>query len=79
MSADAFSAFEAVMADPAAVAQQGRRFRDTVLALGGSVPPGEVCGGRDTPCSLTRLAWQVFEMFRGRPLDATALLRSYGL
>lgn len=43
LSADAFAAFEeAGLDDPAAVAAVGRRFRDTVLALGGSVAPMEV-------------------------------------
>jgi oligopeptidase A len=40
LSADAFSAFEeAGLEDPRAVAATGRRFRDTVLALGGSRHP----------------------------------------
>lgn len=43
LSADAFGAFEeAGLSDEAAVAATGARFRDTVLALGGSVPPAEV-------------------------------------
>jgi oligopeptidase A len=43
LSADAFSAFEEVGLDNAdAVAKVGRRFRDTVLALGGSQHPMEV-------------------------------------
>jgi len=43
LSADAFSAFEeAGLEDPRAVAETGRRFRDTVLALGGSRHPTEV-------------------------------------
>jgi oligopeptidase A len=43
LSADAFSAFEeAGLEDPAAVSEIGRRFRDTVLALGGGVAPMEV-------------------------------------
>jgi oligopeptidase A len=43
LSADAFAAFEdAGLDDPAALVATGRRFRDTVLALGGSRPPGEV-------------------------------------
>jgi oligopeptidase A len=43
LSADAFGAFEeAGLEDPAALAATGRRFRDTVLALGGSRPPAEV-------------------------------------
>ena len=43
LSADAFSAFEeAGLDDPAAVAKVGRRFRETVLALGGSRHPAEV-------------------------------------
>jgi len=43
LSADAFAAFEeAGLDDPEAVAATGRRFRDTVLTLGGSRPPMEV-------------------------------------
>jgi oligopeptidase A len=43
LSADAFSAFEeAGLENPAAVSQTGRRFRDTVLALGGSRHPLDV-------------------------------------
>ncbi|MEL6249588.1 MAG: M3 family metallopeptidase [Cyanobacteria bacterium J06627_15] len=43
LSADAFSAFEEVgLENEPAVKETGRRFRDTVLALGGSRPPMEV-------------------------------------
>ncbi len=43
LSADAFSAFiEAGLADQDAVRQLGRKFRDTILALGGSRHPMEV-------------------------------------
>ncbi len=43
LSADAFSAFEdAGLSDATRVAATGRRFRDTVLALGGSAHPMEV-------------------------------------
>ncbi|MBW2419655.1 MAG: M3 family metallopeptidase [Deltaproteobacteria bacterium] len=43
LSADAFAAFEeAGLGDCEAVAETGRRFRDTVLALGGSRAPMEV-------------------------------------
>lgn len=43
LSADAFAAFEeAGLDDDEAVAAMGGKFRDTVLALGGSRPPGEV-------------------------------------
>lgn len=43
LSADAFSAFEdAGLEDDAAVRTTGHRFRDTVLALGGSQPPLEI-------------------------------------
>ncbi|HIG68510.1 MAG TPA: M3 family peptidase [Myxococcales bacterium] len=43
LSADAFSAFEeAGLEDEVAVRDLGRKFRDTVLALGGSQAPGEV-------------------------------------
>jgi oligopeptidase A len=43
LSADAFAAFEEAGLDDIQVVQQtGRRFRDTVLALGGSQPPLEI-------------------------------------
>lgn len=43
LSADAFAAFEeAGLEDAAAVQRVGQRFRDTVLALGGSVHPLEI-------------------------------------
>ena len=43
LSADAFSAFEeAGLEDDQAIAEIGRRYRDTILALGGSRPPMEV-------------------------------------
>jgi oligopeptidase A len=43
MSADAFGAFEEVGLDnEEEVAKVGRKFRDTVLSLGGGVPPMEV-------------------------------------
>ncbi len=43
LSADAFAAFEeAGLDDPTQVAQTGRHFRDTVLALGGSLHPADV-------------------------------------
>ncbi|CAM9322959.1 unnamed protein product, partial [Discosporangium mesarthrocarpum] len=43
LSADAFSAFEeAGLDDEEAVTETGRRFRETVLALGGGAPPMEV-------------------------------------
>jgi oligopeptidase A len=43
LSADAFSAFEeAGLDDPSALAATGRRFRDTVLALGGGRHPMDV-------------------------------------
>jgi len=43
LSADAYSAFEeAGLDDPRALAETGRRFRDTVLSLGGGAPPMEV-------------------------------------
>jgi oligopeptidase A len=43
LSADAFAAFEeAGLEDETAIASVGRRFRDTVLGLGGSVHPMEV-------------------------------------
>jgi oligopeptidase A len=59
LSADAFAAFEDVgLSDERAVAETGRRFRDTVLALGGGTPPMEVYRrfrGRDaTPEALLR-------------------------
>jgi oligopeptidase A len=43
LSADAFAAFEeAGLDDDASLARTGRRYRDTILALGGSRPPSEV-------------------------------------
>jgi oligopeptidase A len=43
LSADAFSAFEEVgLENEAAIRATGRRFRETVLSLGGSRHPGEV-------------------------------------
>ncbi|MBD3884141.1 M3 family metallopeptidase [Phormidium tenue FACHB-886] len=43
LSADAFAAFEeAGLGDPEAIAQVGRRYRETVLAFGGSKHPMEV-------------------------------------
>jgi oligopeptidase A len=43
LSADAFSAFEeAGLDDESSVRQTGRRFRDTVLALGGSRHPMQI-------------------------------------
>jgi oligopeptidase A len=43
LSADAFAAFEeAGLEDEKAMAETGKRFRETVLALGGSLPPMEV-------------------------------------
>jgi oligopeptidase A len=43
LSADAFAAFEeAGLEDPAALEKTGRRFRDTILSLGGSRHPMEV-------------------------------------
>ncbi len=43
LSADAFSAFEEVgLENESAIASVGKRFRDTVLALGGSLAPMEV-------------------------------------
>ena len=43
LSADAYAAFEEVgLENEAAVKEVGRRFRDTVLALGGGTHPSEV-------------------------------------
>ncbi|RMG36244.1 MAG: M3 family peptidase, partial [Planctomycetota bacterium] len=60
LSADAFEAFqETGLDDPAALRSTGRRFRETVLALGGSRHPAEVYRafrGRDAdPKALLRL------------------------
>ena len=59
LSADAFSAFEeAGLDDSSAVAETGRRFRDTVLSLGGGTPPMEVFeafrGRAPSPAALLR-------------------------
>ncbi len=51
LSADAFSAFEEVLGDDAAVRDTGRRFRDTVLALGGGRAPDAVFRVRAEPCN----------------------------
>jgi oligopeptidase A len=61
LSADAFAAFEeAGLDDPEAIARTGRRYRDTVLSLGGSRHPSEVYRafrGRDaTTAALLRHA-----------------------
>ena len=43
MSADAFAAFEEVgLENETAIESTGKNFRETVLALGGSLPPMEV-------------------------------------
>ncbi len=61
LSADAFGAFEeAGLDDDRAIAETGRRYRDTVLALGGSEHPMEVFkrfrGREPTPDALLRQA-----------------------
>ncbi len=61
LSADAFAAFEEVgLDDREAVGSMGAKFRDTVLALGGSRPPAEVFeafrGRGPTPDALLRHA-----------------------
>ena len=42
LSADAFAAFEEALDNAAALAATGRRYRNSILALGGSRPPMEV-------------------------------------
>jgi oligopeptidase A len=59
LSADAFAAFEDVgLEDPDAIGTTGRRFRDTVLSLGGSKHPMEVFtafrGREPDPAALLR-------------------------
>jgi len=59
LSADAYSAFEEVgLEDASAVAETGRRFRETVLALGGGTPPMQVFeafrGRQPSPDALLR-------------------------
>jgi oligopeptidase A len=61
LSADAFAAFEeAGLQDEAAIRATGRRYRDTILALGGGTHPMEVFRefrGRDpSPAALLRHA-----------------------
>ena len=61
LSADAFAAFEeAGLEDDVAVAETGRRYRDTILGLGGSRPPMDVFvafrGREPTPDALLRHA-----------------------
>lgn len=59
LSADAFSAFEeAGLDDASSVSETGRRFRDTVLSLGGGTPPMDVFkafrGREPSPAALLR-------------------------
>ncbi len=75
MSADAFGAFEDVGLDnEEEVKKVGRKFRDTVLSLGGGVPPMDVFkefrGREPNPEAL---------LFRGREPNPEALLRHNGL
>ena len=61
LSADAFGAFEeAGLDNPSALAETGRRYRETVLALGGSEHPMDVFvsfrGREPTPDALLRHA-----------------------
>ena len=72
LSADAFGAFEeAGLDDPAAVAATGRRFRDTVLALGGSRHPMEVFTAfRGRPPSTAALLRQAGLGISSRPLSS---------
>jgi oligopeptidase A len=42
MSADAFKAFTDLSTSDSKVRKMGRRFRDTVLSVGGSTPPAQV-------------------------------------
>ncbi|KAI8060937.1 hypothetical protein BC940DRAFT_310993 [Gongronella butleri] len=62
-SADAYGAFEEVDGDRAAVRAVGKRYRDTVLALGGGTDPRDV--------------WEQFR--GRRDVDIQALLRHGGL
>ena len=63
LSADAFSAFEeAGLEDESAIAETGRRFRDTVLSLGGGRAPASVfkvtcCPALPSPALPCYLAW----------------------
>lgn len=66
LSADAFSAFEeAGLGDSDAVAETGRRFRDTVLSLGGGTAPMEVFrafrGRAPSPAALLRRSGLISE------------------
>ena len=80
LSADAFSAFEEVLGDDQAVRETGRRFRDTVLALGGGRAPDAVFRVRfgrpktrpkTLPCHETALA-----LGGGRAPDAVFRVRT---
>src|SRR4030095_12880664 len=80
LSADAFSAFEdAGLDDPTAVSATGRRFRDTVLALGGSRHPMEVFkafrGREPTTAALLRQSGLAKAAWR-RPPAAAGVSRS---
>lgn len=63
MSADCYGAFEeAGLEDDAKMKELGEKYRETILALGGS-----------------KSALEVFELFRGRTPEITALLRQQDL
>ena len=77
LSADAFSAFEEVLGDDQAVRETGRRFRDTVLALGGGRAPDAVfrvriC--RHKTCTILR-SDTVLALGGGRAPDAVFRVR----
>jgi Zn-dependent oligopeptidase len=82
LSADAFTAFQEV--GDSDLPGLGRKFRNTILGLGGSVHPAKVgvlflfTSGLGV-WLFTHARKQVFEQFRGRPLQPAALLKSYGL
>ncbi|MFL5355855.1 M3 family metallopeptidase [Archangium sp.] len=73
LSADAFSAFEeAGLGDSQALARTGRRFRDTVLALGGSRHPLEVFQEFRGRAPSTRPLLQQTGLLESQELETTA-------
>ncbi|MEI8242295.1 MAG: M3 family metallopeptidase [bacterium] len=74
LSADAFAAFEeAGLDNPAAIQATGRRYRDTLLALGGGTHPMEVFQAfRGRPPAVDALLRHASLTPRGRPLENAA-------
>ena len=68
LSADAFSAFEeAGLENKSAIAETGRRFRDTVLSLGGGRAPALVFKVLSLHCFWLPLVTAVLARLESRP------------